>query len=55
LAVLAGQTLDEFLLARLTEIAWTPTTAQLTERVRERERYDGPSSAAVLRAARDTR
>jgi hypothetical protein len=55
LAALADQTLDAFLLARLTEIAQTPTTPQSAERIRSRERYDGPSSAAVIRAARDAR
>jgi hypothetical protein len=54
-AALAGQSLNEFLLARMTDIARTPTVPQLSERVRGRERYDGPSSAAVIRAARDVR
>jgi hypothetical protein len=55
LAALAGQTLDEFLLARLTDIARTPTVPQLAEHIREREGYRGSSSADVIRAARDTR
>jgi hypothetical protein len=54
MASLAGQTLDEFLLARLTDVAYTPTVPQLAERIRARERYHGPTSAAVIRAARDT-
>ena len=54
-AALAGQSLNEFLLARMTDIARTPTVPQLAERIRSRERYDGPSSAAVIRAARDAR
>jgi hypothetical protein len=54
-AALAGQSLNEFLLARMTDIARTPTVPQLAERIRRRERYDGPSSAAVIRAARDAR
>lgn len=54
-AALAGQSLNEFLLARMTDIARTPTVPQLAERIRGRERYDGPSSAAVIRAARDAR
>jgi hypothetical protein len=54
-AALAGQSLNEFLLARMTEIARTPSVPQLAERIRGRERYDGPSSAAVIRAARDAR
>ena len=54
-AALAGQSLNEFLLARLREVSERPTIAELTERVRAREPYDGPSSAAVIRAARDRR
>ena len=54
-AALAGQSLNEFLLARMTDIARTPTVPQLAERIRGRERYDGPSSAGVIRAARDAR
>ena len=54
-AALAGQSLNEFLLARMTDIARTPTVPQLAERIRGRERYDGPSSVAVIRAARDAR
>ena len=54
-AALAGQSLNEFLLARMADLARTPTVPQLAERIRGRERYDGPSSAAVIRAARDAR
>jgi plasmid stability protein len=54
-AALAGQSLNEFLLARMTDIARTPTVPQLAERIRGRAPYDGPSSAAVIRAARDAR
>ena len=54
-AALAGQSLNEFLLARMTDIARTPTVPQLAERIRSRQGYDGPSSAAVIRAARDAR
>jgi plasmid stability protein len=54
-AALAGQSLNEFLLARMSDIARTPTVPQLAERIRGREPYDGPSSAAVIRAARDAR
>lgn len=54
-AALAGQSLNEFLLARLSDIASVPTVPELAQRIREREPYDGPSSAAVIRAERDAR
>lgn len=54
-AALAGQSLNEFLLGRLSDIARTPTVAQLAERIRRRTRYEGPSSATILRKDRDRR
>lgn len=51
----AGQSLNEFLLARMTEIARTPTVGELAERIRARPPYPGPSSAAAIREARDAR
>jgi hypothetical protein len=39
----------------MADLARTPTVPQLAERIRGRERYDGPSSTAVIRAARDAR
>jgi plasmid stability protein len=54
-AALAGQSLNEFLLARLNEIAALPTVPELAERIRTRTPYTGPSSAAVIREARDRR
>jgi antitoxin FitA len=54
-AALEGQSLNDFLLARMTEIARVPTVPELAERVRRREAYSGPSSAATIRAARDRR
>ncbi len=54
-AGLAGQSLNEFLLARMTEIARVPTVGELAERIREREPYAGPSSAGVIREARHRR
>ena len=54
-AALAGQSLNEFLLARISEIARVPTVSELAERIREREPYDGPSSASVIREERDRR
>lgn len=54
-AALAGQSLNEYLLARISEIARVPTVPELAERIRERERYTGPSSAEVVREERDRR
>jgi len=55
-AALAGQSLNEFLLARLTELARLPTVPELLARIKERgEPYDGPSSAEVIRAEREGR
>jgi plasmid stability protein len=54
-AALAGQSLNEFLLARLTEIAALPTVPELAERIRTRTSYIGPPSAALIREARDRR
>jgi hypothetical protein len=50
-AALAGQSLNEFLLARISEIARTPTVGELAERIRARAPYAGRSAgAAVARA-----
>jgi plasmid stability protein len=54
-AALSGQSLNEFLLARLTEIAALPTVPELAERINSRAAYAGPSSASVIRQARDRR
>jgi hypothetical protein len=54
-AALAGQSLNEFLLARMSDIARLPTVPELAERIRERAAYTGPSSAAVIREERDAR
>ena len=54
-AALAGQSLNEYLLARISDIARTPTIPELVERVRQRQPYTGPSSAAVIRDERDRR
>jgi hypothetical protein len=52
-AALAGQSLNEFLIARIADIAHTPTIPELAERIRERTPYTGPSSATVIREERD--
>jgi plasmid stability protein len=54
-AALAGQSLNEYLLARMTDIARVPTLPELAERIRERPPYEGPSSATVIRAERQRR
>ena len=63
-AALAGQSLNEYLLAWMKEMARVPTaqelarlpTAQeLAARMREREPYTGPSTADVIREERDRR
>ncbi|HEY6758357.1 MAG TPA: toxin-antitoxin system HicB family antitoxin [Baekduia sp.] len=52
-AAMAGQSLNEFLLARMKDIASVPTVSELAERIQARSPYDGPSSAAVIREERD--
>jgi plasmid stability protein len=54
-AALSGQSLNDFLRDRVTEIARVPTVAELAERIRLRVPYTGPSSAAVVREDRDAR
>jgi hypothetical protein len=54
-AALAGQSLNEFMLARMGEIARVPTVPELAARIRERDPYSGPSSAAAVREERDRR
>lgn len=52
-AAMSGQSLNEFLLARMADIATVPTLPELAERIRSRSRYAGPSSAQVIRQDRD--
>jgi antitoxin FitA len=54
-AALSGQSLNEYLLARMTDIARLPTVPELAARIRERVPYEGPSSALVIRQDRDSR
>jgi plasmid stability protein len=54
-AAMAGQSLNEFLLARMRDIASTPTVEELADRIRARPVPDVPASAEVLRAERDRR
>jgi hypothetical protein len=46
---------DEFLLARMADVARTPSVAELAERIRRRGLYEGPSSAESIRSDRDAR
>jgi plasmid stability protein len=54
-AALSGQSLNEFLLDRMRDLARTPTVPELAERLRRRRPYTGPSSATVIREAREQR
>jgi len=54
-AALSGQSLNEFLLARLTDLASTPTVPELIARLRELPPYEGPSTASIIREERDRR
>lgn len=54
-AALSGQSLNEYLLARMTDIAKLPTVPELAARIRERTPYEGPSSASLIREDRDRR
>jgi len=54
-AALAGQSLNEFLLARLGDLARVPTVPELAQRIAERTPYTGPSSAAIIREERARR
>lgn len=51
----SGQSLNEYLLARMTEVAKVPTVPELAERIRARGPYAGATSAAVIREDRDAR
>lgn len=53
-AALAGQSLNDYLLARVRELADTPTIPELIERMRQRG-PSGPPSAQVIRESRDRR
>jgi antitoxin FitA len=54
-AGLAGQSLNEYLLERVTELAGTLTWSDLLDRVAEREPYTGPPAAEILRQEREAR
>jgi plasmid stability protein len=53
-AAQSGQSLNEYLVWRLMEIADRPTIPELARRIREREGepYTGPSSVDIIRADR---
>jgi plasmid stability protein len=52
-AAMAGQSLNEFLVARMSDIARTPSVVELAARIRARGPHAGPSSAEVVREDRD--
>jgi plasmid stability protein len=54
-AALSGQSLNEYLNARMADIARLPTVPELAARIRERAPYEGPSSAEMIREDRDSR
>jgi antitoxin FitA len=57
-AALAGQSLNEYLLDRVTEVAAHPSFTELAERIRARGPYEGPpldALAEIIRNDRDSR
>ena len=50
-----GQSLNEFLVGRLSDIARTPTVGELAAEIARRTLYRGPSSASLIREDRDGR
>ncbi len=54
-AAAGGQSLSEYLKAHLEELARRPTHAELTQRLRERGPYVGPSITEIVREERDKR
>ena len=54
-AAMSGQSLNEYLLAQLREVASRPTIPELIARLRELPPYEGPSAASVIREERDRR
>lgn len=54
-AARSGQSLNEFLVARMDEMAATLTIPELIARVREREPYEGASVAELIREDRERR
>lgn len=53
-AALSGQSLNEYLLARMADLARTPTISELADRIRQLEPYEGPSTADLIREDRET-
>jgi plasmid stability protein len=54
-AAAAGQSLNQYLLDRLTEIASSVSLEELTAELRQLPPYEGPSIAAIIREDRDRR
>lgn len=53
-AATSGQSLNEFLLARMADLVGKPTIPELIEEIRKREPYTGPSLAHLIREDRDS-
>lgn len=53
-AALAGQSLNEFLLARVTDLVQKPTIPELIAELRQGEPYTGPSAAQFVREDRES-
>jgi len=54
-AAMSGQSLNDFLRGRITELARAPTVSEIAERIRARGPYEGPPSAKAIRDDRDRR
>lgn len=54
-AAAEGKSLSAYVIAELSRIASRPTNAEIVARLRERARSDGPGSADILDAVRDSR
>lgn len=51
----AGQSLNEYLLARVIEMVETLPWPEMLDLIAEREPYTGPSTAEIIRQERDKR
>ena len=54
-AAAEGKSLSAFVAAELARIASRPTNAEIVERLRDRDRADGPSAADIVEALHESR
>jgi hypothetical protein len=54
-AAAASLSLSAYVAGELTKIAERPTNAEIVQRLRARDRSDGPSTADIVEAVRDSR